>query len=370
MQKISDLIVASGEGSSDMRYGSKFAAPDAFVYFGFDGVRGVIVSPLERDRAAAAVPPGTAVLCTADFNGNSTPEQLAELAAERGIEGFRVPGDFPLALADDLRERGLTVTAERGAFFPARAVKSEWEIAEITRAQRLAEKAVRAAIAALAEAAIGADDRLYLGGEVFTSERLRQIIDLVIVAGGGVATGTIAAGGAQGAEPHNAGSGPLFAHAPIVMDVFPRLADSGYWGDLTRTVVRGRPSPVVARAYEAVKKAREHCKSKLAAGVVACEVHQEACRILREAGFQTGRGNGRDYGFFHGLGHGVGLDIHEAPRLAPRNAAPLRAGEVVTVEPGLYYPEWGGIRLEDLVVIRPDGIDCLTRIEDFLVIEP
>ena len=154
------------------------------------------------------------------------------------------------------------------------------------------------------------------------------------------------------------------------MDVFPRMLKNGYWGDLTRTVVKGRPADVVQRAFDAVCKARDAAKKALGPGVVPGAVHRAAEASMTSDGFPTGRcENGSYYGFFHGLGHGVGLDIHELPHLNPRGIKPLRGGEVITVEPGLYYPEWGGIRMEDMVYITADGAECLTQITSDFVIE-
>ena len=222
-------------------------------------------------------------------------------------------------------------------------------------------------LAVLRETDIDSAGRLIWNGEVLTSEILRGEIDLEMVKLGMLPTGTICAGGEQGSQPHNVGSGPLFANRPIVMDIFPRSAETGYWGDLTRTVVRGRAPEIVRKAYDAVLAARELGKSLIAVGADPAEIHRAAAASMEKAGFRTGQNEKSAFGFFHGLGHGVGLDIHESPRLSPRNANPLRGGEVVTVEPGLYYPEWGGIRLEDLVYLSPgNGPQCLTELEDFL----
>jgi Xaa-Pro aminopeptidase len=145
-----------------------------------------------------------------------------------------------------------------------------------------------------------------------------------------------------------------------VVDIFPRLKCCGYWGDMTRTFVKGRPAPEMKRAYEAVKEARDFSKSVIRAGALPSEIYKSAMNILGKRGFQTGRNERGSYGFFHSLGHGLGLDIHEEPRLSPKNCAPLESGNVVTVEPGLYYPEWGGIRLEDTVVVRKDSAETIT----------
>ena len=131
---------------------------------------------------------------------------------------------------------------------------------------------------------------------------------------------------------------------------------SGYWGDMTRTFLKGKAPKSVMRAYNAVKKASETAMSMIRAGVIAADVHIAASETMAGLGFQTGRGrDGMPCGFIHGLGHGVGLEIHEGPRVSPLNRKPLQSGNVISVEPGLYYPEWGGIRLEDLVVVTKDG---------------
>lgn len=366
MHKIARLIVASGEQSGDLRYAAGFSAPDEFIYFDDGSRRGVLMSALEFGRASRSAREGVEVHAESDF-GRTRLEMLTALAAELRTEGFLVPADFPLHLADRLRESNLKVVAESGPFFPQREWKSPEEAEKIVLSQRAGEAGCRRAFSVLRETDADREGRLVWNGEVLTSERLRGEIDVELVRRGMLPTGTICAGGAQGSQPHNLGSGPLYAGQPIVLDIFPRSAETGYWGDLTRTVVRGRATDLVRRAYDAVLAARELGKSLVAIGAAPSEIHRAAAESMEKAGFRTGDGDRGPFGFFHGLGHGVGLDIHEAPRLSPRNPVPLRGGEVVTVEPGLYYPEWGGIRLEDLVRLSPEGSAyCLTELEDFL----
>ena len=369
MNKIARLILASGESSPDMRYAAGFSTPDEFLYFGTDRERGVICSPLEFSRAVSQARDGVTVHSEAEFGGPDRLEMLTRLADYLKVAGFLVPADFPLLWADRMRERGLEVRVEPGVFFPQREFKSAAEVDAVIQSQRAGEAGLRRAVEVLRESEITPDRMIRWKGELLTSEILRSEIDVAMVRRGMLPTGTICAGGAQAAQPHNTGSGPLRADWPIVMDIFPRSAESGYWGDLTRTVVKGRASELVRRAYDAVLSARELGKSLVKVGAIPAESHLAAARKMEEAGFRTGRSDKADFGFFHGLGHGVGLDIHEAPRLSPRNRIPLRGGEIVTVEPGLYYPEWGGIRLEDLMYVSPDGpARCLTEAEDFLEI--
>jgi Xaa-Pro aminopeptidase len=327
------------------------------------------MSPLEIDRARRTAKPGVAVGSEADFNGPKRLNILLAIAGQCRCRDFIVPGDFPLALADQMRAAGLTVTPSDTGFFPEREFKSADEAACITAAQRAAEAGLARAVDVLKKSSIDGEYLSY-NGKTLTSELLRAEIDCEILRNGMLPTGTICAGGAQGAQPHNSGSGPLKAHAPIVMDIFPRSPDSGYWGDLTRTVVRGKAPEIVRRAYDAVLEAREYCKTLIRPGAFGAEIHCAAEGILEGHGFYTGSNDAGQFGFFHGLGHGVGLDIHESPRLSPRSRTALKGGEVVTVEPGLYYPEWGGIRLEDLMYLPENGpAVCLTEAPDFLEID-
>ena len=234
--------------------------------------------------------------------------------------------------------------------------KNREETAAIQKSVQAAEEMMRLLQYILTEAKANSAGFLELAGTVVTSEFLRAELEGNFKKMGYSASRTIIAHGPQGAEPHNIGSGPIRQGEPIVADIFPRSDTTGYWGDMTRTFVKGKAAPVVKRAFNAVLKASETAKSLLRSGAIASEVHNAASEVLKNAGFQTGRTKeGLPCGFFHGLGHGVGLEIHEAPRVSPLNPKPLQAGNVVSIEPGLYYPEWGGIRLEDLVAVTRDS---------------
>ncbi len=231
----------------------------------------------------------------------------------------------------------------------------------------LAEHGLQAALGMLAAATIEGD-RVMHGGEPLTAATLRGEIDAAICRRGGIAAHTIVAPGVEGADPHNEGSGPIRPHQPIILDIFPRVMRTGYFGDLTRTVVKGRASATVKRAFEAVREARDHAKEMISPGVNGREIHREVCRRLEQRGFETKLGADPPFGFFHGTGHGLGLDIHELPRISSVDCT-LEAGHVVTVEPGLYYPEWGGVRLEDVVVVQAAGCRTLTTVPTYLEID-
>ena len=366
MKNFIRLLTGAGENCSDIRYATGISTPDEFLFFSFGSEKCAIMSPVEIDRARNCAKPGVTVCSEADFNGPKRIDILCAIAEYCRCSQFTVPENFPLGLAEKMRQAGLTVTPSSDSFFPEREFKNDSEVAAITSSQRAAEAGLYRALDILKSAEI---DGKYLSwqGKTLTSELLRAEIECEILRHGMLPTGTICAGGEQGAQPHNCGSGPLLANMPIVMDIFPRSPSSGYWGDLTRTVVRGKASPIVKKAYNAVLEAREYAKKLIRIGAYGAEIHLATEAILESHGFMTGVNDCGQFGFFHGLGHGVGLDIHENPRLSPRARKALQGGEVVTVEPGLYYPEWGGIRLEDLVYLTPAGNTvCLTEAPDFL----
>ena len=366
-----DLIADNSENNADLRYLSGFAAPDPFLYFAVDGKRFIAVSDLEFDRAGKEAKPGVTVLNLQKLapRGSDFAAVIGAIQKQFAVERFRVPVDFPFGLAEKLRRNNIALEAASGAFCPERARKSEAEITLIREALAVTEQGMRRAFELLGACSIADDGKLLLDGEFFTSERLRREIDSELARCGASGIGTIAAGGIQGACPHLRGEGVLYAHTPIVMDIFPRHNDSGYYGDLTRTVVKGKAPAVVQKAFDAVRTVREECKALVRAGVAGHVPHDHAAARLAELGFPTGESKKGFYGFFHGLGHGVGLEIHEAPRLSRNVNCILQGGEVVTVEPGVYDPDWGGLRLEDMVVVREECAECLTTIETFLEIE-
>ena len=368
--KTADLIVASGEHCADMLYATRLNLPDNFIYIGCGEQRFAIVSDLEFDRAKLNAAPGVTVINQRDFGEPCKAYELLKRISEKfHIESFRIPYDFPAGLAAQLHKVNVPCHVSEKSFFPRRNIKDDYEIECIRRAMQVNEHAMNQAFKAIADCSINSDGALTLNNELFTSEKLRSIIDSDLAANDAIGAGTIAAGGTQSSMPHHRGSGVIYAGTPIVIDVFPRMNDTGYYGDLTRTVVKGKAPEIVKKAFDAVKIVRDECKTMVKAGVAGSVPYDHALRRLTEMGFPTGSNEKGFFGFFHGLGHGVGLEIHEEPRLSRKVTHLLQAGEVVTIEPGVYYPEWGGIRLEDIAVVREDSCECLTAIDTFLEID-
>ncbi len=287
---------------------------------------------------------------------------------EKGVRRVVVPSNFPLGLADELSRLRVGVKARPGSYFPQRELKTPAEVRKISAALVMAEVGMSEAMQVLRAARIGRDRRLVHHNVPLTSEKLRSVIDTAILQACGLAANTIVAGGKQGCDPHERGFGPLRANEPIIVDIFPRSQKTGYFGDITRTVVRGRASEQVRRLYDTVLRGQQIGFRNVRAGVSTHKIHSAVQDFFQQQGYKTGKRNGRMEGFFHGTGHGLGLEIHEQPRMGANSTGKLKPGHVVTIEPGLYYPELGGVRLEDVALVTNNGARNLTRFEKVLEI--
>ena len=362
------LIIADSEKNANLLYATRFLAPDPFIFLQANGRKTLLMSDLELDRAKAQarvdeVLSLSALGREAKEGGAKEPglmDLLERVLRARGVEAVEVPVDFGVAHADGLRRRGFTVTAKADPFFPERMVKSAEEIEWIVRTLRVTEEALAMAVELIRNAEIRAQGALWIGGKPLTVELVRKAMHLTMMERDCVAQHTIIAPGIQAVDPHNEGSGPLRANEPIVIDVFPQHAQTRYFADLTRTVVKGQASDKVKRMFEAVKAGQDIAYGMIKEGVDGSAVHKAILDFFDKQGFKTGEQGGRMQGFFHGTGHGVGLEIHEPPRVSPK-ADTLQAGMVVTVEPGLYYADAGGLRLEDVVVVTKEGCRVLSE---------
>ena len=360
------LMIAASESDSNLYYATRFIAPDPFIFMEVAGQRIVLMSDLEMDRARSQATVDRVLSYSelerrAKAQGSAAPgsvDVLHLVLQDHGIKQLLVPVNFPFGHAVRLQALGYQLETKKEPFYERRAIKTADEIRHIEDAQRATEAAVSAAHDALRAADIRTDT-LWLNGAPLTSERIKKLINVALMERDCVAQHTIVAGGDQACDPHNEGSGPLPAHRSIIFDVFPRSATTRYFADMSRTVLRGTASPELKRLHQAVKDAQEEAISKVRAGAAGTKIHQGICDRFDAAGYRTGLVNGRMQGYFHGTGHGVGLDIHEHPRIS-RNGSILQEGEVVTVEPGLYYPGLGAVRVEDMVLVTRDGCRNLT----------
>ncbi len=364
------LLIADSESNADMLYATGLFVPDPFTFLLVDGRTTIMMSDLEIDRARAQSKVDEVVSLTdytdrAKGGGTADPglvDAIAELLRDREVESVLVPNGFPLGYADRLRDRGFELASKEDPFWDERPVKTEDEVAAISEASRHTEDALRMAFGVLAEAAVK-DGTLHGPDGPLTSEYLRQRIHVYLLERDCIAQHTIIAGGVQGCDPHNGGSGPLRAGEPIIFDLFPKSTKTGYFADITRTVAKGPVSDTFRRLYDTVLEGQETALSRVRAGVDGREIHGEVERLFESRGYETGAKDGRMQGFFHGTGHGFGLEIHEPPRIS-KVSQTLVSGHVVTVEPGLYYPGLGGgVRIEDNVVVTESGCVNLTRLE-------
>ena len=369
------LLYAASEGDANMLYATGFFVPDPFVFFEHRNRRHIVMSDLEVDRAKKQAH-ADRVLSLSLYQKKlrklgKAPAAIIDIVdlifRERGIRSLIVPANFSALLLDQLRAKGYSVQIKRDPFWPQRETKNNLEVKQITESLRIARLGLEAGIRMLKRTKSKRDGYLYLNGWRLTSEMLKTAVNTTIMAQGWLPSHTIISSGNQCVDPHHEGTGPIKANTSIIFDIFPRSQHNGYFGDLSRTVVRGRASEKLKEIYATVQAGQQIGYEQIRDGVNGKEVHQNILNLFAARGFPTGRINGRMQGFFHGTGHGLGLDIHEPPRIAPVDAI-LRTGHVVTVEPGLYYIGVGGVRLEDVVVVKPKGNRNLTDCPQFLEI--
>lgn len=352
------LAIATAGESSDVLYATGYAVVDPVVFLQVAGKRVLVVPRLEIGRARKEAKK-TIVYSAYDLQLPMAERKRLSgwamgLMKKFGIRKVLVSSSFPLGVAERLRRFGIRIQVSKSPLFPSREVKSREEIQKIAGVQKAAASAMKAAIKIIAASKIQRGGFLAYEGRRLTSERIRQSIDHVLLMHDCYARETIVACGRAGANPHERGDGPLKAGAPIVIDIFPKHRRHGYWGDITRTVVKGPASPELRRMYSAVLAAQDAALKILRPGVTAARIHDAVEKKISERGYPTTRNGVNAEGFTHSTGHGVGLDIHELPSIS-QNDAVLETGNVVTVEPGLYYHRVGGIRIEDTVAVTSKG---------------
>jgi Xaa-Pro aminopeptidase len=368
------LIYSASETDADLLYATGFFAPDPFLFVQAGRRRVLVMSDLEMDRARSQATVDDVLSWTSfarklEASGRKATAAEVIAAVLRALKSTRVlvPASFPLRLAIDLDERGIDLEVGPEPFWPAREIKREDEVRAIVASLRAAEAGLEAGIAALRMCRIGRDGYLRRDGRRFNAEDLRAEVNRTIMSLGFVPSHTICAPGDQAVDPHEAGHGPIRAHTPVVMDIFPRSERTGYFGDLTRTVVRGRASAALHDVYAIVSEGVRLGHRRVKPGAQGQAIHAEIQALFDRHGYTTGTKDGRMQGFFHGTGHGLGLQIHEAPSIGKRPSV-LKAGHVVTVEPGLYYLGLGGVRIEDVALVTRTGSRNLTRVPKVLEI--
>jgi len=360
------LHYASSEHDANMLFAAGFFVPDDFLYFEKNGRRFIVLSQLEYDRGRKqarvdrVLNLSEIIASMPKKEGRRTASDwIVETLRQHRLSRMQVAREFPVGLTDALRGAGIGIEVASGELFPERSQKNRLQLKTIRAALKVTAELIESAIQTIRSARAGKDRILKLGGTTLTSERVHSVIRMEAAKRGYEAAHPIVAGGRQACDPHERGHGPLRANELIIIDIFPRSLQTGYWGDMTRTVVKGKASEAQRKLFDAVHQAQKIAFQKLRNGVDGRVVHGAVEAHFRGKGYETGNRSGRYEGFFHGTGHGLGLDIHESPRVSSVSQV-LRTGNVVTVEPGLYYTRIGGVRIEDVVVIRPGGVQRLS----------
>ena len=379
------LLCADSYRDANMYYLTKFLAPDPFIFFKkVDAEPLIIVNQMEFPRAQKQSIV-KAVKSYTDYNylrvlKTAKNPQLGEMkfiaeVVKKEVDAetkICVPPNFPVIVADVLRGEGLIINPMFGIVEKARETKDSKEIEEIKTVQAFNEKITSQAIELIADSDVGSNRTLQLKGETLTVGGLKSFFGTKLLEKGCLAEeDIIVACGTKSSDPHYMGDpeDKLKADQPIILDVYPRSIQKRYWTDMTRTVVKGKAPDKLKQMFDAVFEAKNASLDAIQAGALGSQVYDVCCDILEKAGYETTRG-GKNVtaGMTHSLGHGVGLQIHESPRMNELSTFPLKEYNVVTVEPGLYDPQIGGVRLEDIIEVTKSGYSNLTKMETQLEI--
>jgi Xaa-Pro aminopeptidase len=367
------LIHADSMRDADMFVATGVPCTDPFTYIETDGRRIVVTNVLEaevmsRDSSAGEIWTDDDFGLRELVRGGMEPhlasmEGVRRAVEKAGVTAVAVPPTFPVGLADYLREHDISVRPDRELFEGRRRHKSDRQVAGIRVAQRATEAAFAAARELIGSASPGGEG-LVVDGETLTCERVRDEIVSVLRAHGCEGEPPIVGAGPGGARVHDLGSGPIQPGESIIIDVFPKDGASRFCADMTRTFCFGEAPEKLRHMHAVVLESLKRSTDAIGPGVPGSKPWEVACDVIEAGGFRTTRGLAEgerlDEDFFHGLGHGVGFDVHEAPYMGMGGSPSLDAGDVVTNEPGVYRKDFGGVRLEDLILITEDGNEVLT----------
>ncbi len=375
------LLASESFNGVNMFYMTRFLAPDPFLLLKrVDKPPTIVVNPMEFARAKnESIVKDARSYAEYDFfkiiRAAKEPQigSMKFIATVVGKEIGKksliaVQQAFPALLLDYLRKKGFKVKPFFDLVEKARETKDPEEIKEMTAVQRAAEKATLKVIDEIANSKTEPNSTLTISmngkRQPLTVGKIKSLMGHVFIDENLVSEETIVACGPKSAIPHYFGEpdDKLRASQPIIMDMFPLSLRKRYGTDMTRTVVKGKASKQLKKMYETVLEARNACLDALHAGVLGSDMYNLVCDVFEKAGYQTTRGGKQiEKGFTHGLGHGVGLAVHESPGMGEVYKFPLKEHTVVTVEPGLYDPRIGGVRIEDIVEVTKKGCRNLTK---------
>jgi Xaa-Pro aminopeptidase len=379
------LLYSDSYRDANMYYLTKFLAPDPFIFLKrVDADPTILVNQMEYPRAQkqSTIKDVKSYLDYNYLKAVKTAKDpqlgamkfIAKIAEKELGVGTKicVPPNFPVIAADVLRNEGLNINPMFGVVEKARETKDINEVEEIKAVQAVIEEVTSEAIELIANSDVGSNGTLHFNGETLTVGKIKSFFGRKLLENGCLPEeDIIVACGTKSSDPHYSGEAEdkLKADQPIIVDIYPRSIQKRYWTDMTRTIVKGRASPKLKKMFNAVSEAKNASLDAIQAGALGSQVYDVCCDILEKAGYETTRGGKKvTKGMPHSLGHGVGLQIHESPRINELSTSPLREHNVVTVEPGLYDPYVGGVRLEDIIEVTKSGYSNLTRMETRLEI--
>lgn len=363
------FLYATSEQCADILHLSGVYVPDAFLAGIICGKSFGVVNRLEFGRVAAQSKLDEVLLLDSErmtasktlgmpIDAIGPAELICALLKKHRLRSVEVPKNFPASLYARLVAAGIKVQFGAEPFFAQRTLKTEAEARAIQAGNAASAAGIRAGEKVLRESII-VGRRLKHRGRLLTAERLRHHIDQACLEKGAIAQHTIVACGAQACDPHEGGHGLLRPNELIIIDCFPRVQATGYHGDMTRTFLKGRANDAQSSLVAAVQAAQKAAIKKVKKGATGDSVHRAADAVFKKQGYVTERQNDQFVGFIHSTGHGLGLEIHENPRVAP-GAPALETGQVITIEPGLYYPGIGACRIEDVVQVTSRGSNPLS----------
>ncbi|MDQ3162328.1 MAG: Xaa-Pro peptidase family protein [Actinomycetota bacterium] len=367
------LIIGDTMRSPELRHEVPVAVPDPLLYAEVDGQRSVVVSSLERSRLAA-LGSDLEVLTWEDAGSDELVrrgldtyrfdlELWLNACRRLGLERAMTPLAFPLGHADYLRSKGIELHPDQSAFDERRRVKNGYELEGIRRACRAVEAGAQVGVDLL-RSADARNGTLVLDGEPLTCERIKLELERVFGEHGAAAEEFTVSHGPQTAVGHEGGSGPIATNDIVLFDLYPRDRASACFSDFTRTFSIGPASDELKAYHRLAKEALELAVSAVRPGVRGSDIHRQVCDFFHEHGYKTQLhkedGEVLEDGYFHGTGHGVGLEVHERPGLGRTGSEALVVGDVIAVEPGLYRQGFGGVRLEDLLLVTEGGFEVLT----------